>query len=227
MASGLQRRGWAGGCHAACSYSLISPPRALRRRISAVVRAVIAAGVISALSGGRRFLARCGRRWLQCATYSSRTADRCRCPAMSIRSVTSDRTVRTRRSAKAFAPGLHGLVRARAVPCALPLDRAAGAPPRVVTPPLRTGHIVSPPLLLPGARMGLRPSQPFSAGSSYGRPAGCRSRCGGRAVIVSGPFPAACALGLAARTSVCTRTISPSRPEPYPHQELSALLVQS
>jgi hypothetical protein len=150
MASDLQRRGWAGGCHAACSYSLISPPRALRRRISAVVRAVIAAGVISALSGGRRFLARCGRRWLQCATYSSRTADRCRCPAMSIRSVTSDRTVRTRRSAKAFAPGLHGLVRARAVPCALPLDRAAGAPPRVVTPPLRTGHIVSPPLLLPG-----------------------------------------------------------------------------
>ena len=35
-ASDLQRRSWAGGGHAACSYSWISPPRTLRRRILAV-----------------------------------------------------------------------------------------------------------------------------------------------------------------------------------------------
>jgi ABC-type glutathione transport system ATPase component len=38
-----------------------SPPRTLRRRIRAVARSVIGAAGTSSQSGGRRFLARCGR----------------------------------------------------------------------------------------------------------------------------------------------------------------------
>lgn len=59
--SDLQRCNWAGGGHAALSYSWISPPRALRRRILAVVRSVVVAMVMSSRSGSRRFRARCGR----------------------------------------------------------------------------------------------------------------------------------------------------------------------
>jgi hypothetical protein len=47
--------------HAARSHSLISPPRTLRRRISAVARSAMTAGTISLAPGGRRFRARCGR----------------------------------------------------------------------------------------------------------------------------------------------------------------------
>ena len=47
--------------HAACSYSLIRPPRTPRRCIFAVVRSVMAAGGLPALLGGRRLRARCGR----------------------------------------------------------------------------------------------------------------------------------------------------------------------
>lgn len=49
----------------------------------------------SSRSGGRRFLAPCGRWRLKCATYSSRTARRRRDLAISIRSVTSPRTARS------------------------------------------------------------------------------------------------------------------------------------
>src|SRR5260370_10540410 len=59
--SDLQCHGWAGGYHAARSYSWISPPKTFRRRISAVVRSVIAAVVMSPQSGGSRFRARCRR----------------------------------------------------------------------------------------------------------------------------------------------------------------------
>ena len=48
-------------CHAACSYSWISPPKTFRRRVFAVVRSVTAAVAMSSQSGGRRFRARCGR----------------------------------------------------------------------------------------------------------------------------------------------------------------------
>ena len=61
MASGLPFSGLAGDLHAARSYSLISPPRTLRRRISAIAGPVILAGTFSLPSGGRRSLARCGR----------------------------------------------------------------------------------------------------------------------------------------------------------------------
>jgi hypothetical protein len=62
--SELRRSGLVGDRHAACSYWLISPPRALRHRIFAVVGPVMATGIVSLLSGGRRFKARCGRCWL-------------------------------------------------------------------------------------------------------------------------------------------------------------------
>jgi NAD(P)-dependent dehydrogenase (short-subunit alcohol dehydrogenase family) len=51
----LQRYGWVGDRHAARWCSWISPPGTFRRRIGAVARSVIAAGMASALSGGRRF----------------------------------------------------------------------------------------------------------------------------------------------------------------------------
>ena len=51
----------AGDLHAARSYSLLSPPRTLRRRMSAVAGPVIVAETFSSQTGGRRFLARCGR----------------------------------------------------------------------------------------------------------------------------------------------------------------------
>jgi len=59
IALDLQCPGLDGGRHAACTYSLISPPRTQRRRIFAVVRSVMAAGVISEGRGGRRSRA-CG-----------------------------------------------------------------------------------------------------------------------------------------------------------------------
>ena len=62
--SDLEQHGWAGDCHAARSYSWISPPRTLWRRIRAAARSVTGAVRMSLQSGGRRFLARCGRCWL-------------------------------------------------------------------------------------------------------------------------------------------------------------------
>ena len=62
--SELRSRGWASGGHAARSYSLISPPRTLRRHIFAVARSVTAAGVPLATPGGHSLRARCGRCWL-------------------------------------------------------------------------------------------------------------------------------------------------------------------
>jgi DNA-binding transcriptional LysR family regulator len=47
--------------HAAHSYSWISPPRTSRRCIRAAARSVTGAVAVSPASGGRRFLARCGR----------------------------------------------------------------------------------------------------------------------------------------------------------------------
>jgi hypothetical protein len=64
MVSDLQRYSWTADRHAVRSYSLISPPRTLWRRIRAVARSVTGAVVMSSQSGGRRFLARCGRCWL-------------------------------------------------------------------------------------------------------------------------------------------------------------------
>src|SRR5215470_10208091 len=64
IVSDLRRYGWAGDRHAASSYSWISPPRIFRRRIRAVARLVTGTVTLSPLSGGRRFLARCGRRRL-------------------------------------------------------------------------------------------------------------------------------------------------------------------
>ena len=61
IVSDLQRWGWADDSHAARSYSWISPPRTLRRRIRAVAGSVTGAAGMSSQSGGRRFLARCGR----------------------------------------------------------------------------------------------------------------------------------------------------------------------
>jgi hypothetical protein len=46
--SDLQPHGWAGGYHAAFSYSWISTPKTFRRRIFAVVRSVTATVVMSA-----------------------------------------------------------------------------------------------------------------------------------------------------------------------------------
>jgi hypothetical protein len=59
--TGLQFPESPGGHHAACSYSVISLPRTLRRRICAVARSVMVTGAISSAPGGRRFQARCGR----------------------------------------------------------------------------------------------------------------------------------------------------------------------
>jgi hypothetical protein len=62
--SDLQRHGWGGGRHAARSYSWISPPRTLRRRILAVVRSAELAALVDEI--GRRALvasslvSRCG-----------------------------------------------------------------------------------------------------------------------------------------------------------------------
>ena len=56
----LRRYAWTGGRHAARSYSWISPPRTLRRRIRTAVESVTGAVMPSSWSGGRRFLARCG-----------------------------------------------------------------------------------------------------------------------------------------------------------------------
>lgn len=55
IGSDLQFPGLVHDLHAACSYSLISPPRMLRHRIFAVAGSVTTAGVLSALLGGRRF----------------------------------------------------------------------------------------------------------------------------------------------------------------------------
>ena len=115
MVFDLRRRGLAASGHAARSYWLISPARTLRRRILAVVRPAISAVVMSP-SGGSRSRARCGRCWLQGPAYSSRTAHRCRGPAISIRSVTSALTVRTQRSAYAFARGLRGGILTTSIP---------------------------------------------------------------------------------------------------------------
>ena len=57
------------------------------------------------LSGAAWLSARCGRRWLKCATYSVSTAMRWRRLMISIRSSSSRRTVPAHRSAIAFAPG--------------------------------------------------------------------------------------------------------------------------
>jgi hypothetical protein len=43
--------------HTACPYSLISPPRILRRHIFAIVRSVMTAGALSRAPGGRRLVA--------------------------------------------------------------------------------------------------------------------------------------------------------------------------
>jgi hypothetical protein len=59
--SDLHFRGSSGDLHAARSYSLISPPRILRRRISVAARSVMRAGTLPAAPGGRRFRTRCGR----------------------------------------------------------------------------------------------------------------------------------------------------------------------
>jgi len=61
VVSDLQSCGRAGDCHAARSYSWISPPRTLRRRIRSAARSVTGSVAMSPLPGGRRFLARCGR----------------------------------------------------------------------------------------------------------------------------------------------------------------------
>jgi hypothetical protein len=65
-------------------------------------------GAVWSAPGGRRFRARCGRCWWSCAASWSRTACRCRGPAVSIGSVTFARAVRNRRPAEAFALGLRG-----------------------------------------------------------------------------------------------------------------------
>jgi hypothetical protein len=59
--SGLWFSELAGDLHAARSYSLISPPRTLRRWMSAVAGPVIVAEMFSSQSGGLRLLARCRR----------------------------------------------------------------------------------------------------------------------------------------------------------------------
>jgi hypothetical protein len=61
MAHDLRRPGLGGDLHAALSYRLIRPPRILRRRTFAVVRSVMAGGVLVSVPGGRKFRARCGR----------------------------------------------------------------------------------------------------------------------------------------------------------------------
>lgn len=56
----LQISELAGGLHAACRSSLISPPRTLRRRTFVVVRpGMVAEGTVE--RGGRKFRAWCGR----------------------------------------------------------------------------------------------------------------------------------------------------------------------
>jgi hypothetical protein len=54
--------------------------------------------------GARRSSDRCGRCWLKWAAYSLNTVRRCRSPKIRIRSVHSERAVRTQRSAKAHEP---------------------------------------------------------------------------------------------------------------------------
>jgi uncharacterized protein len=62
--SDLQFPESAGDLHAARSYSPISPPRTLRRRIFVAARSMMAGGATSPAPGGCRFRVRCGRCWL-------------------------------------------------------------------------------------------------------------------------------------------------------------------
>jgi hypothetical protein len=87
-ASDLQPYGWAEGVMLPHSYSWISPPRTLRRRILTVARSVMAAMRCSRslVAAGSRLGA--GDAGCSCATHSSRTARRCRGPQISLWSVT-------------------------------------------------------------------------------------------------------------------------------------------
>jgi hypothetical protein len=61
VASELQFPESAGDLHAARPYSLIRPPRTLRRRIFGASTSTTTAGAISSAPGGRRLRPRCGQ----------------------------------------------------------------------------------------------------------------------------------------------------------------------